>query len=406
MPQFSYKAIASTGELLQGQVSATTQDAAIAQLRQRGLVPVEAKPAGGASRSKSGFFDAIRTKRWSEDDLALFTRQLSALLQAGYPLDRTLEKLGAINDQPTQNELAADLLTSIKSGATLASAMAKRSDAFPGHYVGMIRAGEASGDLTSVFDRLVEMLEHSAALRNSVQSALIYPMVVLVLTALSIIVLMVWVVPEFKPLFEGNEAKLPVSAIIVVAISDFTLDWGWALAAALAAFLLFARRMSANAEFRRRRDEQLLRMPIIGDIVRKTETARFARTLSTLIANGVTLLGATKIAGESLSNATIKGAMDSVGEGVGRGERLVNALRQTDAFPPLALQIIEVGEESGHLQEMLALTAKIFDDEVQRALQRGLALLVPIVTVGLGMLVALVIGIMLSAILSTYDLAL
>jgi general secretion pathway protein F len=249
------------------------------------------------------------------------------------------------------------------------------------------------------------MLERSEALRARISAALLYPLLVLILTGLSLVVLLVFVIPEFRPIFEGAEMKLPLPTIIVLAFSDFALEWGWLLLVGLLVALLTLKRFTMAETGRVRLDRWILGMPLLGELVRRIETARFCRSLGTLRANGVTLTDAVGIAADTLNNRAVAGAARQIIGPLTTGMGLSAPMRQTGCFPPLALQLIEVGEESGRLEDMLLQVADVYDKEVERGIERMLALLTPTVTILLGCLVAFIIGSILAAILGSYDIA-
>ena len=302
--------------------------------------------------------------------------------------------------------LPGQVLDAVKGGASLADALASRGDVFPAFYVGMVRAGEAGGSQVMVLERLADMLERSEALKANIRSALLYPLLVLIITGISLVVLLVFVIPEFRPIFEDAGAELPLTTRIVIAFSDFAVEWGWLLLIGLLAALLGLRRFSVSEAGRMRLDRWLLGAPLLGELVRRIETARFCRSLGTLRANGVTLIDAVGIAAGTLGNRAVSEAARQTIGALAKGEGLSTPMRRTGCFPPLALQLIEVGEESGKLADMLLQVADVYDKEVERSIERLLALLAPLVTILLGFLIAFIIGSILAAILGTYDIAL
>ena len=406
MAQFDYKAIAPGGEVLVGEIAADTREAAIGRLRNKGVVPLNVEARRSEGRGLSASTSLLRRRKADIKDQMLFTRQLGILLAAGIPLDRALATLeGIIVDGPMRG-LPGQILKLVKDGASLADALQSRPDIFPAFYVGMVRAGEAGGSQVMVLERLANMLERSEALKANIRSALTYPLLVLILTGLSLVVLLVFVIPEFRPIFEDAGVKLPLATRIVVALSDFALKWGWLSLIGLLVALLALRRYSMSEAGRAWLDTWILSAPLFGELVRRIETARFCRTLGTLRANGVTVIEAVGIAAGTLTNRAISQAARQTIEPLAKGEGLSTPMRRTGYFPQLALQLIEVGEESGRLEDMLLQVADIYDKEVERSIQRLLALLAPVMTIFLGCLVGFIIGAILSAILGTYDIAL
>jgi general secretion pathway protein F len=269
----------------------------------------------------------------------------------------------------------------------------------------MVRAGEAGASLDSTLRQLAEFLENSQAARQQVISALVYPMIVLVTGALSIAILFGFVVPRFRPLFEEAGANLPFAAQAILAVTDILNGYWWAILGVIAVVVAVVAQQFRGGEARRRWDRRLLRLPLIGDLVTKAEIARFSRTLGTLLKNGVSPLAALAITQDVLGNSAIAEAVGGVSDSLKQGKGLADPLSRTPVVPILAVQLIRVGEETARLEEMLLKVAEIFDDEVKRSVERLMALLVPGITIVLGIVVALVIGSILTAVLSVYELA-
>jgi general secretion pathway protein F len=402
MPRFIYKAVAAGGEVLDGEITAENREAAMTRIRAQGVVPVSCEQRKATGEGLRLF---TRTKATTKE-IMLFTRQLSILISAGTPLDRSLEIQRNVMAGGPLEDVASGLLDGLKGGASLAEAMEERSDVFPRLYVGMVRAGEAGGALAPSLERLATMLERAEALRQALRSALIYPTLVLVLTGVSLVVMLVWVVPEFKPMFADSRVELPISTQIVIGASDFALKWGWAAAVASVVFIIVLIRLLKSATGRIWLDQVALASPMLGDLIRRAETSRFTRTLSALITNGVPLLNSVEIAAGALGNSAVAAAARQTAGPLSKGEGLARPLAKSGYFPDMAVQLIEVGEESGRLPQMLEQVADIYDRETATAIQRMLALLTPLVTIFLGMLIAFIIGSILSAILGSYSFAL
>jgi general secretion pathway protein F len=404
MARFRYKAVTSAGEVVHGTAEAATRQAAVERLREQGHTPirVEAAQVGAGLRLLAG--GGRRSRRLAPDALVLLTRELATLLRAGLPLDRALAILGEIAEGPARRAFVSGVLDAVRGGSSLADALAAQQAALPPYYVGLVRAGEAGGTLDEVLARLADALERAQALRESVRSAMYYPVFVLVMSFLTLVLLFTVVVPQFRPLFRENGATMPLPMAVVMAVSDGLQSYGWVLLLAALLLAVALRLQALQPAARLRRDRRLLRLPVIGTLIAKIEVARFARTLGTLLANGVVLLSALSITAGTIGNRCLADAVEGVAARLKRGEGLATPLMETGLFPRLALQLIHVGEESGQLETMLIRVADIYDEEVKRGLQRLLALLVPAVTIFLGLLVAAIIGSMLMAILSTYEL--
>ncbi|MEO0819500.1 MAG: type II secretion system F family protein [Pseudomonadota bacterium] len=408
MARFRYKALGDGGEIRSGQLRAESREDAIGRLRRMGVVPLSiegagAEGAGLAARLGGGLRALLPAPRPQGRDLMLLTRELFIMLSAGVTVDRALAKLDGILRRGALAGVPGALLQKVKGGGSLGDAMATRPDVFPAYYVGMVRAGEAGGALAPVLKRLSDMVGRNEALRAKIRSALTYPLIVLTLTGFSLVILFVYVVPEFRPVFEQAGEDMPAPAAAILAASELLTDHGSALLLGLLAVLLLLRRMQGLGGGRL--DRALLHLPLFGGLVRRIETARFCRTLGTLRANGVPLVDGVAIAAGTLGNRVVAAAARAMADPLARGEGLAGPMQAAGVFPELAVQLVEVGEESGKLQDMLLQVAEVFDEEVEESLQRLLALLTPLMTVLLGGLIAFVIGTILSAILSSYDLA-
>lgn len=405
MAAFAYKALSTGGQVIDGEIAADSREMALERLREKGLVPLRVDLHETGARNASLPFSLSRRRKVGAKDLMLFTRNLGILLNAGVPLARALTTLERIMDDGPMRGLPGRIVEEIKRGASLEAAMQQRPEVFPPFYTGMIRAGEVGGSLVQMLERLADVLERNEALGSSVRSALIYPLLVVALTGLSLVILMVFVIPEFRPIFEDAGGEMPATTRVILAISDLLRDKGaLILVGALASALAF-RRFSQSRTGRRVINRWLLDAPLLGPVVCRIETARFCRSLGALRANGVTLIEAISIAAGTLTNLAVADAARRLAAPVSKGEGLSGPMQQTGIFPPLATQLIEVGEASGRLEGMLFEVADLYDREAARAIQRLLALLTPAITIFLGLVIALILGSILSAILGTYELA-
>jgi general secretion pathway protein F len=410
MARFHFRAVTGTGEVVEGEIEAQSQAAVVAQLRGQGHLPLAAEPVGtSAGRSsvqkwlRQPVFGSGRVRR---RELAVMTRELATLLDAGLTVDHSLRLLGDLAEREAMRRLLADLLQRIQGGSTLADALGQHEDVFSRAYVSIVRAGEAGGSLNDVLGRLAQYLDRAELLAEQVRSALIYPIVLLVLSGLSIVVLLTIVVPQFTPLFESAGAQLPLLTRVVIAGGNVAQRYWWLLLIGLLACIWLVRRQFRQAESRARIDRWLLHVPLLGGLLIKIDTARLARTLGTLLANGVPLLNALAIARETLANAVLREALGETATAVKEGRGLAEPLAQSAPFPQLAIHLLAVGERSGHLEAMLLKIAEIFDREVRSTLERLMTLLVPALTIGLGLIIASIIGAVLAAILSAYQLPL
>lgn len=404
MPQFRYKAVTNAGELIEGKLDGADQSAVIERLHQMGHTPIRADAVSGAYRQPLLQRSLFSKRRIGRRELGLFTREVATLLGAGLPLERALEILGGLSDQESVRHLINRLLEALRGGSSFADALADRGAVFPTYYVSMVRAGEAGGALDVVLERLSEFMERAQALRESVRSALVYPIIVVVMSGAAVTVMLTVVLPQFTPLFEDAGEALPPLTRAVVTAGNIVRDFWWLLLASILVLILLVHQQLAHPVSRARWDAWFLRTPLLGDLIAKAETARFSRTLATLLANGVPMLGALGIVKETLSNSATREALAEIANSVKEGEGLAEPLASAPQFPALSAQLVRVGEETGRLEEMLFKVADIFDREVSRSVDRMLALLVPGLTLALGGLIAVIIGAILSAMFSVYDL--
>jgi general secretion pathway protein F len=404
MPLYRYKAVNGAGDIVEGTMDAPTQRAAVHQLSGAGLTPIRADMTRASFWKQPLRFELSRRRGPSTARLALFTRELAMLLDAGLPLDRALQATLDL-DRDDGSMPVRRVVERVRGGSSLAHALAA-AGGFPGFYCGMVEAGEASGNLATVLYRLTDYLESMARLAESVRSALIYPAIVAVVCFGSLGVFIGFVLPQFEGIMHDAGVAVPTSVAAMLAVSRFVGSWWWLMAVAALALAMPARRQLARPKIRRARDRVLLRLPLIGGLVRKAIAARFARTLGLLLENGVTLSAALGIARATVTNAVMLEAFDRVVVSVREGRGFSGPLARAGILPELAGQLIAVGEETARLGEILGKVADIYDWDLRRALDRTIAILVPGITVVMGVIVAIVVGSILSAMFSIYNVAL
>ncbi len=405
MPLFRYKAVSVAGETQEGEMEGLAQTAVVERLQALGLIPIrveETAARAGSANSAQGLF---RKNRVSQDDVAVFTQEIATLLKAGLPLDRCLEILIGLSASEPVRQLMTQVREDVRGGAALSKAMESQQGVFSRFYLNMIRAGEAGGALDVVLQRLTEFMERSKELKETVKSALMYPAILIGVAVLSVVILLMWVVPQFSQMFEESGKALPLPTQIVIGAGDAVRSYWWAMVlGGIGVYSWFARQMREPAS-RYKWDKRLLGLPLVGDLVGKLEVARFSRTLGTLIGNGVTLLTALSIVKDTLSNTVMAEGLTIVATQLKEGKGLGKPLMETGLFPKLAVHLVMVGEETGKLQEMLIRIADIYDREVHSAVKRMLALMEPVLILGLGLVIGGIIMSILVAILSVNDLA-
>ena len=400
MPTYFYKAVKPDGEPVEGQLEAADEAAVVRQLQADGLIPIETR----TSKSLMTKLGRVRRKRMGNKEIGIMTRELATLLEAGMTLDRSLQILIDLTHEEHVSRVLSALQERVRGGATFSSALDGQDGQFPRLYINMVRAGEASGALDQVLDRLADYLERLAELRQTVISALVYPSILLVVAGLSVIMLLVFVVPQFTALFDDMGAALPLPTRIVVAAGDLFRNYWWAMLCVVALIAVLTERWMQNPRVRDRFDRKVLTLPLFGDLIWKMETARLCHTLSTLLKNGLPLLSALTLAKEVVSNRKLFGLLNEAGDELKHGRGLAGPLVRLAVLPDLALQMIRVGEESGSLDTMLAKVASIYDRETRTSVQSMLTLLEPVLIIGLGIVVAGIIISILMAILGANDL--
>lgn len=405
MPLYRYKAVTSSGESQEGDMEGLAQSAVVERLQAMGLIPIRVEETATRTEAKGGGPGLFRRNRVTQDDVAVFTQEIATLLRAGLPLDRCLEILISLSANEAVRQLMTQVREDVRGGAALSAAMEAQTGVFSRFYLNMLRAGEAGGSLDVVLQRLTEFMERSRELKETVKSALIYPAILVGVAVLSVVVLLVWVVPQFSVMFEESGKALPMPTQIVIAGGDFFRHYWWALIlGGIGLYSWFSRQMREPAS-RYKWDRRFLNLPLLGDLVAKLEVARFSRTLGTLIGNGVTLLTALSIVKETLNNSVMSQGLAAVAVQLKEGKGLGKPLMETGLFPKLAVHMVMVGEETGKLQEMLIRIADVYDREVHSAVKRMLSLMEPVLILGLGLVIGGIIMSILVAILSVNDLA-
>ncbi len=401
MPLFEYKAVSPAGETLTGEMDAPSADMVILRLQESGSIPVSAREVGTGLRLDSLF----RGRRGlSQREIGDLTQQLSTLLGAGLPLDRSLGILTELAENDRVRDMVEKIRNHVREGGTLSEGLEARHGVFSRFYINMVRAGEIGGSLDQTLSRMAEYLERAKELKDGVVSALIYPALLVVLAISSLLLLMVYVIPQFTPMFEDFGGDLPLLTQIVVAVGDLLKGYWWAMVGVLFVVVTWFRMQMARPASRRVWDGRFLAMKWIGDVIAKIETARLSRTTGTLLVNGVPLLSALSIAKNVMTNTVLAEDVAEAAKQVKTGTPLARALAGNGNFPRLALQMVNVGEETGKLDEMLLKVADTYDREVRITIDRLMALLVPALTLGLAFLIGVIVMSVLMAILSINEL--
>ena len=402
MPLFEYKAVDPSGETVQGTMEAVSVEMVVLKLQEAGNIPLQARESGSGG---FGFANLRFGRRGMHArEVAAFTQQLSTMLAAGLPLDRSLQVLLDLAENDRVKRTVAEIRDRVRQGGSLSDALDEQHGAFNRLFVNMVRAGEVGGTLDVTLARLTQYLERSRDLKDSVISALIYPVLLLVLAAGSLVLLLVYVIPQFTPIFEELGGDLPLITKLVLGVGSVLQNFWWGIILLSVLAVAWFRRMLADADKRFAWDGRVLSMKWVGDLVGKIETARLTRTLGTLLSNGVPLLAALSIAQNVITNTVLRRDINDSAREVKTGGGLARNLAKGGRFPRLALQMISVGEETGQLDTMLLKVSDTYDIEVRNTIDRLLSVFTPVVTLLLAVLIGTIVLSVLVAILSINDL--
>jgi general secretion pathway protein F len=409
---FAYRAANRRGQTIDGVMEAPDVRAVVEQLQRDTYYPIQVTPRGGAGpgareRALGAGLAALGARRVGGRDLVAFTQRLATLLEAGVPLDRALAIQAELAPSERLRTITSEILTDVRGGTALADAFAKRHPhPFSRLYVNMVRAGERGGVLETTLKRLAEFLEEAQALRDTVVSSLIYPALLTVVGAVAVVFLMTFVIPRFADIFRDLGGAIPAPTRILLAVSGWLQRFWWLLGLGALVVALAARVVLGTARGRLAVDRLVLRLPVVSAVLIEYEVARLARTLGTLLGSGVTLVGALALVKETCSNRHLAAAVGGLGEGVKRGVGLARPMAAAGVFPPLAIHMVRVGEETGRLDAMLLQVGATFEADTRRRLKRLIALAEPAIILVMGLLVGFIVVAMLLAIFSISEIPL
>jgi len=403
MARYRYKAASSSGDVLEGEVEAASREAVVRGLQAQGHVPIRADEVVGPVPAHIG------RRRWGTGirahEIRIFTTEFATLLGAGLAVDRALDLLAGLSHERAFAEVVRDLQSQVRQGIDLSSAMERHPKVFSRLYLNMVRAGEASGTLDLALARVAESLERAGALRESLVSALIYPVLLLGFAGVSIGVILGVVIPRISALFTGAGQELPALTRMVVQAGGFVHQWWWAMAGLLVAGSMALRVQLRRPAVRLAWDRRLLALPLVGRLIGKYEAAKFTRTLATLLQGGVPLLDAIPTARQVVGNRAISLKLERVADHVRQGQGLARPLLDAAVFPGLAAHLLQVGEEAGTLDTMLLKAAEMCDQDVQTSLKRAVDILGPLLILVLAVLIGALIMSVLVAVLGVNELA-
>jgi type IV pilus assembly protein PilC len=395
MPTFAYSARPATGGDIQtGEIELPSKDEVLAFLHRQRMIPVSV-------REKSKQFTFTIGSGVSTRDIVIFTRQFATMINSGLPLVQSLDILAEQTENKSLRKVIQDVLYDVESGHTLADAMGRHPRVFTDLFVNMVAAGEAGGILDTILLRLATFLEKNDALIRKIKGAMVYPGVVMFVAAAAVAILLIFVIPTFQEMFSSVGVPLPMPTQIVIGLSNFLVNFWWAVVAGLMIAAFAIRQTYRTDPGQLMIDRMLLAMPLLGDLQRKAAVARFTRTLGTLVSSGVSILEGLEITARTAGNRVIHDAVMGSRASIAGGETISGPLKESGVFPPMVVQMINVGEQTGGLDEMLEKIADFYDDEVDSAVAALLSALEPIMIVFLGVIVG---GMIVAMYLPIFDM--
>lgn len=393
MPQFTYTARSTSGELKSATIDASSRDDAVSQLRRQRLTIIKVDESRSTPKKRTG---SIKMR-----DIVIFTRQFSTMINAGLPLVQALDILAKQSENPALAGVVREVVFDVESGNTVADAMKKHPKAFSDLYVNMVAAGEAGGILDVILNRLAVFMEKNDALVRKVKGAMIYPTVIMCVAALCVVILLWKVIPVFASMFGSVGMELPLPTRVVIGMSGFLNSYWWAMIAGIVGFGFFIKKYYATQNGQLVIDKLMLHVPVLGDVLRKSAVSRFTRTLGTLISSGVSILDGLEITARTSGNRVVQDAIMGSRASIAGGDTIAGPLQKSNVFPPMVISMIAVGEQTGGLDEMLTKIADFYDDEVDAAVSALLSLLEPIMIVFLGVVVG---GMIVAMYLPIFDM--
>jgi len=402
MAEYLYKAATLGGQVVEGSIEGKDEKAIVQSLHQLGYIPVRivsTQEKGAALRGPSFFRQRVGVK-----NLLIFTQELSTLISAGLPIDRSLQILGSLTENRRLREVVQDILKRIEGGNSLAEALENHPRIFTKLYINMVKAGESGGFLETILSRLAKYLQSTKEIREYLVSVMIYPLILTLVSGISITVLVTFVIPRFARIFTDMKQAIPLPTQIMLSISQSVKDYWWVGLGIIALVYLGLKIYTQNEDRKWRWDLFKLRWIAVGNLIKKVEIARFSRTLGTLLQSGVPILPALNLVREISQNLAISRAITHIHDRLREGKGISKSLRETDVFPPLAVHMIEVGEETGRLDEMLAKVAETYEENVQTSVKRFVSLLEPLIILVMGLIVGFIVISMLLAIFSINEI--
>ncbi len=402
MAEYLYKATTLSGQTVEGSMEGKDEETIVQSLHQLGYIPIrivstQAKAAGFRISS-------LLPQRVGVKDLFTFTQELSTLISAGLPLDRSLHILGTLTENERLKEALREVVKRIEGGSSLSEALGNHPRIFPKLYVNLLRAGESGGFLEATLSRLAQYLQTTKEVRDQLISVMIYPLILTFVMGISVTILITFVIPRFTKIFSDMGGTIPLPTQIVIAFSKIITGYWWAGLGGLVLIYLGLKMYKKDDERRWRWDRFKLKWVAIGDLIKKIEVARFSRTLGTLLQSGVSILPALNLVKEISQNSAISRSIAYIHDRLREGKGISRSLEETDVFPPLAIHMIGVGEETGRLDEMLIKVAEAYELNVQTTVKRVVSLLEPVIILIMGGIVFFIVVSILLAILSINEI--
>jgi len=393
MPTYTYTARAVNGELKTATIDAPSREEVVAQLRRQRMSVVKVDEESKKAKTPRG---SIKMR-----DIVIFTRQFSTMINAGLPLVQALDILAKQTENKTLSEVTRAVVFDVESGHTVADALAKHPNAFSDLYVNMVAAGEAGGILDTILMRLATFMEKNDALVRKVKGAMIYPGVIMSVAVIAICVLLIFVIPVFETMFGSVGLALPLPTRVVIGLSRFLKGYWWLIGGGIAGSFVMVKRYYATPGGKLLIDKAMLKVPVLGDVLRKSAVSRFTRTLGPLLSSGVSILDGLEITAKTAGNRVIQDAIMESRASIAGGETIAAPLKKSQVFPPMVISMIAVGEQTGGLDEMLSKIADFYDEEVDAAVSGLLSLLEPVMIVFLGVVVG---GMVVAMYLPIFDM--
>ena len=402
MSEYLYKATTLTGQTVEGAMDGRDEETVVQGLHQLGYIPIRIVPF---QEKKRGFrLSSFVPQRVGVKDLLVFTQELSTLISAGLPIDRSLTILGTLTENERLRETVKDLLKRIEGGNSFAEALGYYPRIFSKLYVNMVKAGELGGFLETILSRLAQYLQTSKEIRDYLISVMIYPLILTIVSGVSIVILMTFVIPRFGRIFSDMGQAIPLPTQFLLLVSQFVRGYWW-IGLGVVALVYFGLKAYLRQEERKFKWDQFkLKRVAIGNLIKKLEVARFSRTLGTLLQSGVSVLPALNLTKEISQNRVISRSITHVHDRLREGKAMSRSLEETEIFPPLAIQMIGVGEETGKLDEMLIKVAETYEENVQNSVKRFVSLLEPLIILIMGTVVGFIVVSMLLAIFSINEI--